>query len=454
MMASTVQTLAEGVEVDAPTETGKGVRRRLSPDERRSEILDAARAVFSETGLTGTTMRDVAERADITETHLYRYFRKEELFERAVLEPLEELEARVARETTELAERPGISRPELLEHYHELCVGYFLQLAPLLRAGVLPRQPGEPSFRPQALVPRWWAVVEGVIGEVTGWKGRSLNLDVMADALLGLYVLVGLDSSLDTKPIEPRQAARHLTRMFAPGRLDARERAALSRAAKRARGASSHTERPKVASAPTPEDGRRRLTKAQRRESILLAARGLFTEVGIAGARSKDIAERAGITETFLYRHFGSKEEMYAAAIEAPAEEALRELAETTAELARDRSRIDFLLEFNRAALEMFIDNSDVLASALLSDVARSRSFYRDRVLPHFRVIGDVVYEQMGYSGDKVDRRIARIAILGSQWGVAMDYQSRFAEAGVAELAVQLTRLLTLGVLPMPDRGS
>ena len=54
-------------------------RKRLPPERRREEILDAARAAFRETGVHGTTMGDIADRAGITQTHLYRHFNKENI---------------------------------------------------------------------------------------------------------------------------------------------------------------------------------------------------------------------------------------------------------------------------------------------------------------------------------------------------------------------------------------
>jgi AcrR family transcriptional regulator len=48
-------------------------RRRLSPDARRQEIVEAAVAHFAEVGLSGST-RDVARRAGVTQALLYKYF--------------------------------------------------------------------------------------------------------------------------------------------------------------------------------------------------------------------------------------------------------------------------------------------------------------------------------------------------------------------------------------------
>jgi AcrR family transcriptional regulator len=58
---------------------------------------------------------------------------------------------------------------------------------------------------------------------------------------------------------------------------------------------------------------RRRLPKAERRRIIEEAASALFAERGYAAAKLDDIARAAGVTKQLLYRHFGSKKELYLA---------------------------------------------------------------------------------------------------------------------------------------------
>ena len=65
------------------------VRRRLDPEERREQILNAAVAWFAEVGFAGTT-RDLARRAGVTQALLYKYFASkadltEAVFERVYL---------------------------------------------------------------------------------------------------------------------------------------------------------------------------------------------------------------------------------------------------------------------------------------------------------------------------------------------------------------------------------
>ena len=53
------------------------------------------------------------------------------------------------------------------------------------------------------------------------------------------------------------------------------------------------------------------------REAILAAARQEFSAKGAAGARVNELAERAGVNKQLIYYYFGSKEGLYAAALEA-----------------------------------------------------------------------------------------------------------------------------------------
>jgi AcrR family transcriptional regulator len=58
-----------------------------------------------------------------------------------------------------------------------------------------------------------------------------------------------------------------------------------------------------------------RKTKEVRREEILDAARDVFAEVGFAGGSTEDIAARAGISQPYVFRLFGTKKELFKAVV-------------------------------------------------------------------------------------------------------------------------------------------
>jgi TetR/AcrR family transcriptional regulator len=61
---------------------------------------------------------------------------------------------------------------------------------------------------------------------------------------------------------------------------------------------------------------RRHVPQGRRREQILDAAAELFSQRGFAGTTTRQIAAAVGTSETVLFRHFPSKESLYAAILE------------------------------------------------------------------------------------------------------------------------------------------
>jgi AcrR family transcriptional regulator len=72
---------------------------------------------------------------------------------------------------------------------------------------------------------------------------------------------------------------------------------------------------------------RQRLTAEARRQAVLDTACHVFSESSYRGATTAEIAREAGISEPILYRHFGSKRDLYVACL-GEAWRAFREIAE------------------------------------------------------------------------------------------------------------------------------
>jgi TetR/AcrR family transcriptional regulator len=58
-----------------------------------------------------------------------------------------------------------------------------------------------------------------------------------------------------------------------------------------------------------------RLSGEERRTQIIDAALKLFAGKGFSGTRTREIAELAGISETLIFQHFKTKEDLYRAAL-------------------------------------------------------------------------------------------------------------------------------------------
>lgn len=61
---------------------------------------------------------------------------------------------------------------------------------------------------------------------------------------------------------------------------------------------------------------KQRLTADARRQAVLETASRVFSRSSYRGATTADIAREAGISEPILYRHFGSKRDLYLACLD------------------------------------------------------------------------------------------------------------------------------------------
>lgn len=77
-----------------------------------------------------------------------------------------------------------------------------------------------------------------------------------------------------------------------------------------------------------PEQPRKRLGMGQAKPLLLDAAREVFATRGFRGARTKEIADKAGVSEALLYRHFGSKAGLFEEAILEPVNSFVSEFVE------------------------------------------------------------------------------------------------------------------------------
>ena len=61
--------------------------------------------------------------------------------------------------------------------------------------------------------------------------------------------------------------------------------------------------------------GKRATTRANNKDSILIAAREVFTEIGFGGTTVRDIIRRTGLASGTFYNYFTGKEEVFDALI-------------------------------------------------------------------------------------------------------------------------------------------
>jgi len=87
---------------------------------------------------------------------------------------------------------------------------------------------------------------------------------------------------------------------------------------------------------PAIEEGR--MSSEERRQQLIRVAMSLFSQKGFSGTTTKEIARVAGVTEAIVFRHFPTKDALYAAILDYKANEArLEEWIEEAQEFVERR---------------------------------------------------------------------------------------------------------------------
>jgi AcrR family transcriptional regulator len=111
----------------------------------------------------------------------------------------------------------------------------------------------------------------------------------------------------------------------------------------------------------------------QRRDEIIAAALEAYAEAGPRGAPLREIAARAGVTEAGLLHHFGSREELLTAVLQARDAAAAQAFGDTL-----DADHLDRLVRHNATTpglVRLFVD----LAAAASAPDHPAHGFFRER---------------------------------------------------------------------------
>lgn len=193
-------------------------RKRLSAEARRELIVDAAREVFVESGRAGGRLRDIAERAGITEAYLYRYFAsKDELYHAAVHEPIERIIDDFEVAVDELVSGDTITAAMLVRRLNELMLGFMVAAAPYLGVALFSDLSGDDSFYRSRLYPRVYGRTRELLAAIDGWPGRRIELDVLNRTMWGLNYGVALDGLLRDADVDVARAAKRVTQLYLLG---------------------------------------------------------------------------------------------------------------------------------------------------------------------------------------------------------------------------------------------
>jgi AcrR family transcriptional regulator len=204
---------------------------------------------------------------------------------------------------------------------------------------------------------------------------------------------------------------------------------------------------------PTPTKATRLLVRphrayrpaAERRADIIAAAQAEFVRANFAGARTRDIADAAGVNQATLFKHFPTKEALYEQAVMRPLIETMRHMHGRVEvyETAKTPAEMGELAEASTLRhLEDMLRILPLLATALFSDLDLGRKLFRENLEPLIRKRGEVLRPLVK---EGIDPEFVGLASFGMMFAVALQRWLGEPRDDLATTAAQFNRLTTGG---------
>lgn len=196
-------------------------------------------------------------------------------------------------------------------------------------------------------------------------------------------------------------------------------------------------------------ESRIRLPADLRRQQIAVAARHVFATQGLAGAKTREIAEAANVTETILYRHFASKQEIFEAAVLQPVEQLAADLMRLTAAFSRTgpEERLERSIEVQGEIHRVVREITPLLGLALFAQREAGGEFYRERLAPLFDLAAEAISRAMAPRQQQiVEPRVLLLALVGMYLGVSLE--GLFGEEPIdyQRVTEELTHVVAFGL--------
>jgi AcrR family transcriptional regulator len=161
-----------------------------------------------------------------------------------------------------------------------------------------------------------------------------------------------------------------------------------------------------------------RMAGEERRLQILRIAVSLFSQRGFRGATTKEIAQAAGISEAMVFRHFATKEELFAAILDHKAcAEGLGDPCELVAEAVRLKDDWAVFETLAYRALQQHEQDPGfmrLLLHAALEEHQLTQMFWDTFVLRIYEFLGNYIRErQRDGAFREVDPRIVVRGFIG-----------------------------------------
>jgi AcrR family transcriptional regulator len=200
---------------------------------------------------------------------------------------------------------------------------------------------------------------------------------------------------------------------------------------------------------------KRRMPAAQRRALILDCARETFLEAGESSAVSlRTIAQRSGIDEALIYRHFGTKERLYVEAISDPVTAVIAEFASNVRSAGlesqpadRVRREWDLTHQFFVRLLTLPPKITRAMGMLLFGNPIQARAFYADVLAPALTALEDLVEAEKGnWEHAPFSSAIAVRMTLASGFWLVSEYEIASEVVDIDAVAAELTDRLIYGM--------
>jgi AcrR family transcriptional regulator len=180
----------------------------MTGKERREQLLDVGRSLFAERGLEGTSIEEIAARADVSKPVVYEHFGgKEGLYAVVVDREVERFLAMATRllEGEDRMEKFEVAAVELLRYIQDNSDGF--------RILVRDSNPSSGSGTYASLISDIAGQVEYILGDVLADRGYDPKLAPMyAQMLVGMVAFTG-QWWLDARKPKLEEVAAHLVNL-------------------------------------------------------------------------------------------------------------------------------------------------------------------------------------------------------------------------------------------------
>jgi TetR/AcrR family transcriptional regulator len=166
--------------------------RRRRPDERPSQILEAALDVFGEKGLAAARLDDIAKRAKLAKGTIYLYFPNKDALFRAVIRST--LVAELERAESLLATGSAEEQLEAFMHgyWAFICTPTFERVHRLVTSEI-PNFPDLARFYGTEVIARGHRLVSGIVRDgIAAGVYRPSDPAATARMIMGVFVIHGL----------------------------------------------------------------------------------------------------------------------------------------------------------------------------------------------------------------------------------------------------------------------